>query len=141
MMTSAPGISRTTSRSLILTTTAVLGAAGVALIFAPLEIAGALGIADPGIGALLFQLYGAALFGLAMTGWMIRDAIVGGVFGRSYVVGNAGHAMVGALILVRPALASGATSALWAITAVYWLLAITFGYLMLFAAPGTRQPL
>ena len=61
------------------------------------EIAGSIGAAHPGAAALLLQLYGLALFGLATTGWMVKDAITGGIFGRSYVVGNAGQAIVGAL--------------------------------------------
>lgn len=127
------------SRLLILGTTLVLGLAGAALIFAPVELAAALGAPDPTAMALLLQLYGAALFGLAMTGWMVKDAVVGGVFGRSYVVGNTGHALVGALVLTRPAFAAGATPGLWAATVVYWLLAIVFGYLMFIATPGARR--
>ena len=107
----------------------------MALIFAPAEIAASLGAPVSPAIVILLQLYGAALFGLAMTGWMVKDAIVGGIFGRSYVVGNAGHAFVGALTLARPALAPGASHALWAITGVYWLLAIVFGYLMFVASP------
>lgn len=107
----------------------------MSLIFASVEVAGALGVPDPAAMAIPLQLYGAALFGLAMTGWMVKDAIIGGVFGRSYVVGNAGHAFVGALALTRPALAHGAMPALCAIAGVYWVLALVFGYLMFVAAP------
>jgi hypothetical protein len=134
--TTDPG-SRTRSHSVILGTTILLGAAGIVLIFAPAETAGSLGAADPAGVALLLQLYGAALFGLAMTGWMVKDAVVGGIFGRSYIVGNTAHAFVGALVLIRPALAPGATPLLLAFTAVYWLLAITFCYLMFIATPLT----
>jgi hypothetical protein len=140
-MTSDVKMSHPASRFLILGTTLLLGVGGVALIFAPVEIGGALGLPDPAGISVLFQLYGAALFGLAMTGWMVKDAIVGGVFGRSYVVGNASHALVGALVLARPAVAEGATPTLRIITAGYWLLAIVFGYLMFMAAPqAQRQP-
>ncbi len=138
-MTSATRISNPGSRAIVLGTTVVLGVGAIALIFASVEVARALGLADPAAMAIPLQLYGAALFGLAMTGWMVKDAIVGGVFGRSYVVGNAAHAFVGALALTRPALAPGATPGLWAISGVYWLLALTFGYLMVVAAPRSRQ--
>lgn len=134
-MTSIRSTSNPTSRGVILATTVVLGAAAVALIFAPSEIAVSLGLADPSGVAVPLQLYGAALFGLAMTGWMVKDAIVGGIFGRSYVVGNAGHAFVGAFALARPALAPTATVSLWAITGVYWVLALVFGYLLVVATP------
>jgi len=128
-------ISNSASRRIILGTTLILGAAAVILIFAPVELAGAIGAPRSGVIAVLLQLYGAALFGLAMTGWMVRGAVVGGVFGRSYVVGNAGHAFVGALTLVRPAMAAGAAPVLQVIAAIYWLLALTFGYLMFASSP------
>lgn len=134
-MTSGARMSNSASRTIVLATTVLLGLAAIGLIFAPTEIADALGIPDPAAVAVLLQLYGAALFGLAMTGWMVKDAIVGGVFGRSYVVGNTGHAFVGALALTRPALATGATPTLWVMTAVYWVLALVFGYLMFVATP------
>jgi hypothetical protein len=125
----------TASRAIIIGTTVVLGGAAVALIFAPAEVARSIGITEPGASIILLQLYGAALFGLAMTGWMVKDAIVGGVFGRSYVVGNAGHSFVGALALIRPALEPTATPALRVLACVYVALAIIFGYLMFVAAP------
>ena len=134
-MTSAIRPRNTSSRAIILATTVVLGVAAVALIFAPAEIGRSLGIAQPGLATILLQLYGAALFGLAMTGWMVKDAIVGGVFGRSYVVGNAAHASVGALALVRPAMDPVASPVLRLLTCVYVVLAIIFGYLMFVAAP------
>lgn len=138
-MATGDKMSDSTSRTIILGTTLLLGVAGVALIFAPVEIAFALGLPEPAGMAILIQLYGAALFGLAMTGWMVKDSVVGGVFGRSYVVGNAAHACTGALILVRPALAGGATPAFLALTSVYWLLGLAFGYLMFIAAPGAKK--
>ena len=134
-MTSANKPHNSSSRAIIIGTTVVLGATAVALIFAPAEIAGSIGVTGLGAGTILLQLYGAALFGLAMTGWMVKDAMVGGVFGRSYVVGNASHAFVGALALVRPALEPVAPPALRVLTCVYVALAIIFGYLMFVAAP------
>jgi len=65
----------------------------------------------------------------------VRGAIVGGVFGRSYVAGNAGHAFVGALTLVKPALAAGAAPVLQISAGIYWLLALIFGYLMFVSSP------
>lgn len=128
-------ISNSTSRRIILGTTVILGVAGIALIFAPTELARSIGAPHAPEITVLLQLYGAALFGLAMTGWMVRGAIVGGVFGRSYVVGNAAHAFVGALTLIRLALEAGAAPVLQIITAIYWLLALTFGYLMFVSSP------
>ena len=134
-MTASARTSSSRSRLVILGTSVVLGVGSIALIFAPAEIARSLGVTGADGVALLLQLYGAALFGLAMTGWMVKDAIIGGIFGRSYVVGNAAHAFVGAFALIRPAVAAGATPALWLLTGVYCVLALLFGYLMFVAAP------
>ena len=134
-MTASARTSSSRSRLVILGTGVVLGVGSIVLIFAPVEIARALGVTGAEGVALLLQLYGAALFGLAMTGWMVKDAIIGGIFGRSYVVGNSAHAFVGAFALIRPAVAAGATPALWLLTGVYCVLAILFGYLMFVAAP------
>lgn len=135
-MTTSATVSNRASRAMILGATVILGAVGAALIFAPAEIASALGAANAPSVALLLQLYGAALFGLAMTGWMIKDAVVGGIFGRSYVVGNAAHAFVGAMALIRSAVSPGATPLLLVLTAIYSLLAVLFLYLMFMATPG-----
>ena len=128
------------SRVIIVGTTVLLGLTGIVTIFAPAELAVALGSADTRSTGLVLQvalqLYGAALLGLAMTGWMVKDSIVGGIFGRSYVAGNLGHAFVGALVLIRPAFSAGATPVLVVTTVVYWLLAIAFGYLMFMATPS-----
>jgi hypothetical protein len=134
-MTSATRMSHTASRRVILAVSAALGVAAIALIFAPAEIASALGMPGHSLVDILLQLYGAALCGLAMTGWMVKDAIVGGIFGRSYVVGNAGHSFVGALTLARPAVAHDATPTLQVIAAAYWILAVVFAYLMFMATP------
>ena len=134
-MASPIRISNSASRRIIIGTTVILGAASVILIFAPSDVARWIGAPHSGVITVLLQLYGAALFGLAMTGWMVRGAIVGGVFGRSYVAGNAGHAFVGALTLVKPALAAGAASVLQISAGIYWLLALIFGYLMFVSSP------
>ena len=138
-MTLTTQTSNSRSRAAILGTTVLLGVVAVALIFAPVEAARAIGLPEPDAVGILMELYGAALFGLAMSGWMVRHSIVGGIFGRSYVVGNTAHAVVGALALGRPALMAGAPPALRVLTLAYWLLAVVFGYLMFVAAPGSRQ--
>lgn len=123
------------SRAIITGTSLVLGAGSLALIFAPAEVASAMRVMDAAAVTLILQVYGAALFGLAMTGWMVRHSIVGGIFGRSYVVGNAAHAFVGAFALIRPATDVSAPWGLRIVTIAYCALALVFGYLMFAASP------
>ncbi len=125
------------SRIIILGTTLIPGLAAVVMIFAPVEVATALGFVDARSAALVFERYGAALFGLAMTGWMVRGALIGGIFGRSYVVGSSAHATVGAFALIRVVMAPGARPAALALCAIYCILALVFGYLVFGATPAS----
>ncbi len=134
-MTTATKPRNPASRAIVLATTVVLGGIAIALIFAPAEIGAALGAVETGKGTILLQLYGAALFGLAMTGWMVKDSVIGGIFGRSYVVGNTAHAVVGASALLRSAVEPAATPLLKLLTCAYVALAVIFGYLMFAATP------
>ena len=116
-------------------TAIALGAAALALIFAP-ELVLARFAIEPGIAAIpLAQLYGSALFGLALTAWFARTMLLGGIYGKAVVAGGFGHAMVGAFALLHAVRASSANSFLWGACALYAILATGFGMLMFGAGP------
>ena len=74
---------------------------------------------EPTAGALvLAQLYGSALFGLAITSWMARTMLLGGIYGRSIVVGGFAHALVGMLALFHALRASPAMRSLGCVPGV-----------------------
>ncbi len=82
-------------------TAIVLGASAIALIFAP-ELVLARFAIEPGAAVLpLAQLYGAALFGLAITSWIARTMLLGGIYGKAVVAGGFGHALVGVFALLH----------------------------------------
>jgi hypothetical protein len=113
----------------------VLGAAALALIFAP-ELVIARFAIEPGAGALLLgQLYGGALFGIAMTTWLARTMLLGGIYGRSIVVGGFAHALVGAFALAHVLRAPFANAFAWAVFTVYAALAVWFASLMFGSGP------
>jgi hypothetical protein len=115
----------------------VLGVAALALIFAP-ELGLARFAVEPTAGALvLAQLYGAALFGLAITSWFARTMLLGGIYGRSIVVGGFAHALVGVLALFHALRASVGNAFLWGAFVVYAALAIWFGTLMFGRGPAS----
>ncbi|MBA2684284.1 MAG: hypothetical protein H0U66_07335 [Gemmatimonadaceae bacterium] len=119
-------------------TSLVLGATALALIFAP-EVVLARFAAEPfGAASLLAKLYGAALFGLALTSWFARTMLLGGIYGKAIVTGGFGHALVGVFALLHEVRASGGTVYLWGACAIYAALAIGFGYLMF--GPGPAAP-
>jgi len=115
----------------------VLGIAALALIFAPESLVARFAI-EPSAGALVVgQLYGAALFGLAMTTWFARTMLLGGIYGRAIVVGGFSHALVGVFALLHAIRASLANAYVWGACAVYAALAIWFGALMFGRGPAS----
>ena len=119
-------------------TAIVLGAAAIALIFAP-ELVLARFAIEPGAAVLpLAQLYGAALFGLAITSWIARTMLLGGIYGKAVVAGGFGHALVGVFALLNAVRTSSGHSFLWLACALYAMLAFAFGTLMF--GRGPRAP-
>lgn len=115
---------------------AVLGVAALALIFAP-ELVLARFAVEPGAGALVLgQLYGAALFGLALIAWFARTMLLGGIYGRAIVVSGFGHALVGVFALLHTLRALPANGFVWGAFVVYGALAIWFGTLMFGRGPA-----
>lgn len=124
-------------------TAIVLGVAALALIFAPELALARLSIAPTPLAATLAQLYGASLFGLAMTSWLARTMLLGGIYGKAVVTGGFAHALVGAFALLHTLRASSGNTLVWSACAVYLLLAIGFGTLMFGrgpAAPASATP-
>ncbi|HEU4699397.1 MAG TPA: hypothetical protein VFS40_09460 [Gemmatimonadales bacterium] len=120
-----------TPRSLMVTSAAVLGAAGLALLFAPLELQRLVTAAEPPpVPAPLLQLGAAALLGLAATNWVGRGVTLGGIYGRALVLGNAMHWTVGSLVGLRAALDRPADVALWAVAAGCGGFALAFHWLL-----------
>jgi hypothetical protein len=122
-------------------TAIVLGLAALALIFAP-ELVLARFAIEPATAVLpLAQLYGAALFGLALTAWMARTMLLGGIYGKAVVAGGFGHSLVGVFALVHAVRASSDNRFLWTACAIYALLALGFANLMFGRGPkSTAQP-
>jgi hypothetical protein len=116
---------------------AVLGIAALALIFAP-ELVLARFAIEPAAGALLLgQLYGAALFGLAIIAWFARTMLLGGIYGRAIVVGGFAHALVGVFALFHAVRALPANGWVWGAFVVYAALAVWFGTLMFGSGPAS----
>lgn len=115
----------------------ILGIAALALIFAP-ELVLARFAIEPTEGAMVLgQLYGAALFGLAMTTWFARTMLLGGIYGRSIVVGGFAHALVGVFALFHALRASLGNAFVWGAFLIYTALALWFGTLMFGRGPAS----
>jgi len=122
---------------LVMSSAAVLlVVAGLALLFAPVEILRAIDASVTGPALpLLVQILGAAYLGMAALNWLGRGALLGGIYGRPVTLGNFWHFFVGASVLLRAARLFPGKIVFWIILAVYALLAAAFGRLLFFASP------
>lgn len=78
----------------------LLGLAGAALLFAPVEILTRIAPSVPVDAAWLAQLLAAAWLALAAMNWITRFTMVGGIYGRAVVASNAAVYFVSAMVLL-----------------------------------------
>jgi hypothetical protein len=118
-------------RAVMTASAAVLGAGGLALLFAPAEIQRLLAApAATPVPPLLLQLWSAALLGLAVADWLGRGLPLGGIYGRALVMGNAMHWTVGALVGVRAVIDHPSSAGAWAAALLYGAFALAFHWLL-----------
>ncbi|MGB5287771.1 MAG: hypothetical protein WBN42_04725 [Ignavibacteriaceae bacterium] len=115
---------------LLLTASSVfMGLIGVALIFMPNEIIETLGLVPNKSSALTLQVTGALYFGFAMTNWMSKSVLIGGIYSRPLSVGNFSHFLIAGLALVKTSINSNTSSTyIFTLTIIYMVFAILFGY-------------
>lgn len=112
------------------------GIAGILLIFLPDEIAVFIVRSADMYPRLLMQILGALYFGFAMLNWMARESAIGGIYNRPITVANLTHFAIGALALIKCAMADHQLPLLfWIITICYLSFAAGFG-ILLFKHPG-----
>ncbi len=124
------------SRTILLASAAVAGAAGLTLLFLPddaLRVLGAPGAAAP--ASAVAQLYGAALFGVAMQNWAARGTKVGGIYGRPLALANLVQWGAGAAIWAHLWRAAQHAPIVEAGMAAWLACATAFAYLMFLHDP------
>ena len=120
-----------TPHLLMVMSAAVLGAAGLALLFAPAELWRLAAAPDTALASpITLQLWAAALLGLGATNWIGRGLTLGDIYGRALVVGNLVHWTVGAFVGARAALDRPSLPVLWAGTGLYGVFALLFWWLL-----------
>ena len=113
---------------------AVLGVCGLALLFAPDVILPHVAPGFPPDAAWIGQLLGAAWIGMAALNWLNRGAMMGGIYARPVVFANATLYFISVLSLVRTAVRSGATTAVWGASLVFGIMTVIYG-MLLFRGP------
>lgn len=122
------------TKLLMMSSALLMGISGVLLEFFPHEVLNYLGDNSGGVVALFVQLFGGLYLGFAITNWMAKTVLIGGIYARPLALGNFLHFVVGALALVKYALATQSSAAVWAVTIIYSLFAVLFG-IVLFTHP------
>src|SRR5687768_10596665 len=112
-----------TTKLLMAASALVMGLAGAAGLFLPQEILAALGFPATGVLAAVVQLHAAVLLGFAMTNWMAKDSLIGGIYNRPVLVGNVAHFAIGAITLLK-LVVRDATPPIIAATVIYVVFAI-----------------
>jgi len=115
---------------LLMTASSVfMGLIGIAFIFMAHEIIEILGQVPNEISTIAFQLTGALYFGFAMTNWMAKGVLIGGIYSRPLAIGNFSHFMIAGFALVKASLNSNTSSTYTiTLTIIYLFFAILFGY-------------
>ena len=123
------------SRLLMIAIAALHAAMGLLLSFAPEETLAFMGQPATGRVPVLLQLAGALYLGFAVMNWTAKGSVLGGIYGRAIVLGNLLHFTMGALALLKAAMATGLGMIVWVLTGIYAVFALLFGR-MLFTHPG-----
>lgn len=120
-----------TTKLLMTVSSVFMGLIGIALSFMPSEVLEILGQVPNEILTLTLQLTGALYFGFAMTNWMAKAVLIGGIYSRPLSIGNFSHFFIGGLTLVK-VLLNGNTSStyIFTLTIIYGLFAFLFGYVL-----------
>ncbi len=117
---------------LLMTASSVfMGLIGIALSFMPNEVLETFGQMPNETLTLILQLTGALYFGFAMTNWMAKAVLIGGIYSRPLSIGNFFHFFIAGLALVKTSFNSNTTSTyIFGLTVIYVLFAILFGYVL-----------
>lgn len=102
---------------------------GLALSFISREVLEILGQVPNEILTLILQLTGALYFGFAITNWMAKSVLIGGIYSRPLSIGNYSHFFIAGLALVKTLFNGNISSTyIFIFTIIYVLFAILFGY-------------
>ncbi|HUR36895.1 MAG TPA: hypothetical protein VM009_03695 [Terriglobales bacterium] len=118
---------------------AFMGICGLVFTFMPQETLVYWQIEPLRLLVLILQLTGGLYFGFALLNWMGRDSLMGGIFGRAVAIGNFAHFLIGALALLKAAVAGWGGTSIIAGSVIYSVFAVWFG-LVLFTHPSPPKP-
>lgn len=109
-----------------------MGLIGITLTFMPDNVLTIMGQMPNGTLNLILQLTGALYFGFAITNWMAKTVLIGGIYARPLSIGNFSHFLIAGLALIKVSMNTTIANAyIYTLTAFYVLFAILFGYVLI----------
>ncbi len=115
------------TKVLMTATSIFLGITGLVLTFIPEEILLVFDIGNNPITQIMLQLMGAAYVGFGYLNWMIRGALIGGIYNKPIATGNFMHFLVGAFALVKFAMTDNShQEIIWILAIAYSIFSISF---------------
>ena len=115
------------TKILMMISALLMGFCGILLQFIPQEVLRFFNVEPNGFLSLFVQMMGAMYLGFAMTNWMAKTVLVGGIYARPLAMGNLIHFTVGALALLKFAFSAPDLLIVWIAAVIYSSLAILFG--------------
>ena len=104
----------------------LMGIAGIALTFLPVEIANYASLTPTDLSSLLFQILGALYFAFAILNWMAKANLIGGIYSKPVAMGNFAHFFIAGIAIIKSAFANQDVILLWIGGIIYALFAIMF---------------
>jgi len=118
------------TKSLMVTSSLVLGLAGLFGLFAPENVLAMLGVSKVNPLSVLIQLLGALYFSIALMNWTAKDSAIGGIYARPVSLGNFAHFFIGMLLFAKYLLSNGFNLYVLLMVVVYAILALSFYWLV-----------
>lgn len=117
---------------LLMTSSSVfMGLLGLSLTFMPNEVIETLRQVSDKTSTLILQLTGAIYFGFAVTNWMAKGILIGGIYARPLAIGNFSNFLIASIALVKFLWQDSHPPTFpYILTILYILFAILFGYVL-----------
>jgi hypothetical protein len=103
---------------------------GGGITFLPQELLAHVGEKPTGTPVLLIQMLGALYLGFAILNWMNRGNRMGGIYNRPVSMANFFHFAVGAVALLKGAVAQHFALEVVAFAAIYTAFGVWFGFVL-----------
>lgn len=118
------------TKLLMMTTSLILGLAGIFALFAPENLLAMLSVPMVNPLPVLIQLLGAMYFSMALMNWTAKDSAIGGIYARPVSLGNFAHFFIGTLVFTKFLLSNGFNVSMLLIVVVYAIFGILFYWLV-----------